>query len=60
MINTVLKMSPIGANTTLGIYAIPFVVLCVQPTCVLRYRAWCHVLCYALHSQCDPYTNSIN
>ena len=49
-------MSPFGANTTLGICAIPVVALCVQPTCVLRCGARCHVPCYALHSQRDPYT----
>ena len=56
MINTVLNMSPVGANTVLGICAIPIVVLCVQPTCVLRCGLWYHVLCYALNSQHDPYT----
>ena len=49
-------MSLIGAGTMLGIYAIPVVALCVQPTYVLRFGAWYHVLCYALHSQRDPYS----
>ena len=49
-------MSPIGANKILGIYTIPIVALCVQPTCVLHCGMQYHMLCYALHSQHDPYT----
>ena len=56
MINNVFIHTPIAASTMLGICAIPVITLYVQPTCVLCCRAWCHMLCYALHSQRDPYT----
>ena len=55
MINIVLNISPINANTMLGIYAIPILALCMQPTCLLHCGVQCHMLCYALHSQHDPY-----
>ena len=56
MINTVLTMSPIAAGTMLGICVIPVVALGMQSTCVLCCGVRCCMLCYILHSYCNPYT----
>ena len=57
MINTVLTLSPIAADTMLDICVIPVVALCMQPTCVLCCGVQCCMLCYTLHSHCNPHTS---
>ena len=54
MSNTISTIYPVAAVTMLGICIIPNVALYMQPTCVLCCRAQCCMLCYALHSHCNP------
>ena len=48
-------VSPIGSGTTLGLYTISAIALCVQPIYVLCCGVWCCMLYPVLHSHHNPY-----